>query len=167
MKASTSFPILTFDKSSKSQQGVVKVWIREYKGITGNENNRVYRKTSNYTVHDGKECLFTLQPEEHSDFLALTEDNLSQITAVLPKLIRQDCERMRREEAEKRKRLDELKQGRPEEMTVIILRDVLKEMKVPFKLSDKIAVLVSKLREARAKHNPSLSCSQESLSGSS
>ena len=97
----------------------------------------VYRKTSNYTVHNGKIFLFTLQPEEHSDFLELTEDNLSQITAVLPELICQDRQRMRKEEAEKLKRLDELKQGRPEEMIVIILRDVLKEMEVPFKLSDK------------------------------
>jgi len=41
---------------------------------------------------------------------------------------------MRREEAEKLKRLDELKQGRPEEMTVMILRDALKEMEVLLKL---------------------------------
>ena len=124
-------------------------------------------QTSNYTVHNpGKEWLFTLQPEEHSDFLELTEDNLSQITAVLPELIRQDRERMRRE-AEKLKKLDELKQGRPEEMTVVILRDVLKEVEVPFKLSDKKDVLVSKLKEARAKDNPSLNCSQDLLSGSS
>ena len=74
---------------------------------------------------------------------------------------------MRREEAEKLKRLDQLKQGRPEEMTVIILRDVLKEMEVPFKLSDKKAVLVSKLKEVRAKDNPLLNCSQDLLSGSS
>ena len=52
-------------------------------------------------------------------------------------------------------------------MTVIILRNVLKEMEVPFKLSDKKAVLVSKLKEARAKDKPSLNCSQDSLSGSS
>ena len=49
---------------------------------------------------------------------------------------------MRREQAKKLKRLDELKQGRPEEMTVN-LRQVLKEMEVPFRLSDKKAVLVS------------------------
>ena len=72
LKASTSFPVLTFDKSGKSQQGVTKVWIREYEGITANKNNRVYRKTSNYTLHNGKECLFNLHPEEHSDVLALT-----------------------------------------------------------------------------------------------
>ena len=47
--------------------------------------------------------MFTLHPEEHSDVLALTEDNLSQINAVLPELIRQDRERMRREETEKLK----------------------------------------------------------------
>ena len=51
-------------------------------------------------------------------------------------------------------------------MTVLILRDVLKEV-VPFKLSDKKAVLVSKLEEARAKDNPSLNCSQDLSSGSS
>lgn len=39
LKTSTSFPVLTFDKSRKSQQGVTKVWIREYEGITANENN--------------------------------------------------------------------------------------------------------------------------------
>ena len=38
-------------------------------------------------------------------------------------------------------------------MTVVILRDVLKEMQVPFKLSDKKALLVSKLKGARAKDN--------------
>ena len=64
----------------------------------------------------------------------MTEDNLSKITTVLPELLDQDRERMRREEAEKLKRLDELKQGRPEEMTVMILRDALKEMEVPLKL---------------------------------
>ena len=57
--------------------------------------------------------------------------------------VRQDRERMRREQAKKLKRLDELKQGRPEEMTVINLRQVLEEMEVPFRLSDKKAVLVS------------------------
>jgi len=35
-------------------------------------------------------------------------------------------------------------------MTVIILREVLKEIEVPFRLSDKKAVLVSKLKEAKA-----------------
>ena len=48
-------------------------------------------------------------------------------------------------------------------MTVIILRGVLKEMEVPFKLSDEKAVLVSKLKEARAKDNPSLNCSQYNI----
>ena len=52
-------------------------------------------------------------------------------------------------------------------MIVIILRDVLKEVEVPFKLSDKQAVLVSKLKEARAKDNLSLNCSQDLLLGSS
>ena len=41
------------------------------------------------------------------------------------------------------------------------------EMEVPFKLGDKKDVLVSKLKEARAKDYPSLNCSQDSWSGSS
>ena len=53
---------------------------------------------------------------------------------------------MRREQAEKLKRLDELKQGRPEEMTVINLRQVLKEMEVPFRISDKKDVFVLKFK---------------------
>lgn len=51
-------------------------------------------------------------------------------------------------------------------MTVIILREVLKEIEVPFRLSDKKAVLVSKLKEAKAHDNPSFHYSQSSLSGS-
>lgn len=50
-------------------------------------------------------------------------------------------------------------------MTVIILREVLKEIEVPFRLSDKKAVLVSKLKEAKAHDNPSFHYSQSSLSG--
>ena len=79
LKTSASFPIRTFDKISKSQQGMIKVWIREYQGITGNESNLVYRKTSDCNVHNGKECLFTLQPEEQSDFIELTKDNLFKV----------------------------------------------------------------------------------------
>ena len=52
-------------------------------------------------------------------------------------------------------------------MTVIILREVLKEMEIPFRLSDKKAVLVSKLKEARAQDDSSFNCSQSSLSVSS
>ena len=40
-------------------------------------------------------------------------------------------------------------------------------MEVPFRLSDKKAVLVSKLKKARAQDNPSFNCSHSSLSGSS
>jgi len=83
-------------------------------------------------IHPHRPWVF--KDEEHSDLLELTEDNLSKITTVLPELLDQDRERMRREEAEKLKRLDELKQGRPEEMTVMILRDALTEMEVPLKL---------------------------------
>ena len=52
-------------------------------------------------------------------------------------------------------------------MTVIILRDVLKEMQVPFKLSDKKAVLFSKLTDAGVKDDASLNCTQDSSSCSS
>lgn len=45
----------------------------------------------------------------------MTEDNLSKITAVLPEVVRQDRELMQREEAEKERRLDDLKQGSQEE----------------------------------------------------
>lgn len=51
-------------------------------------------------------------------------------------------------------------------MTVIILREVLKAIEVPFRLSDKKAVLVSKLKEAKAHDNQSFNYSQSSLSGS-
>lgn len=51
-------------------------------------------------------------------------------------------------------------------MTVIILREVLKEIEVLFRLSDKKAVLVSKLKEAKAHSNQSFNYSQSSLSGS-
>ena len=45
------------------------VWIRECQGITGNENNRVYRKTSNYKVHnEGYRMVF---PSERAQYFSL------------------------------------------------------------------------------------------------
>jgi len=57
----------------------------------------VQRQTTRYMME--KSACLPYKPEEHSDFLELTEDNLSKVTAVLPELLRQDRKRMRREEA--------------------------------------------------------------------
>ena len=63
---------------------------------------------------------------------------------ILPQLEKAEQERMLQEE---KARAEE--KGEPEDMTVRLLREVLDELNVTYKASDKKAVLIGKVREAR------------------
>ena len=56
-----------------------------------------------------------------------------------------------------------MKAGPPEDMTVVILRELLTELKVPFKTSDKKQVLINKVREKQQNLNETGICSHATI----
>ena len=56
---------------------------------------------------------------------------------------------MLQEEKAKAQETERLKKGEPEDMTGRLLREVLDELNITYKASDKKAILIAKVREAR------------------
>ena len=76
--------------------------------------------------------------------------DLSQVVKQVPALKEMDKERAVREEILKKEERELRKEGSADDMTVVLLREVLDEMNVTYRKKEKKADLVSKVKEARS-----------------
>ena len=76
--------------------------------------------------------------------------DLSQVVKQVPALKEMDKERVVREEILKKEERELRKEGSADDMTVVLLREVLDEMNVTYRKKEKKADLVSKVKEARS-----------------
>ena len=76
--------------------------------------------------------------------------DLSQVVKQVPALKEMDKERAMREEILKKKEQELRKEGRDNDITVVLLREVLDEMNVTYHKNEKKADLVRKVKEARS-----------------
>ncbi|KAJ7391982.1 hypothetical protein OS493_014911 [Desmophyllum pertusum] len=135
LKASTSFPLLHVDKDSSKLPGFIEVAILLFRGV-GEESGdlpTVYTETSKYMWCNSRECILALHGEAHDKKFIMTKDDHALISEKLPVLKAKDSRRAKLEEKEKQEKIKQLKAGDPKDMTVILLREVLLEMGIPFK----------------------------------
>ena len=79
-------------------------------------------------------------------------DDVKNILAMLPQLQETEKRRQEEESKEKETRIRKKKEGPPEEMSVALLKEVLKEMGVSFKHNSTKAQLMEKVKEVRESH---------------
>ena len=113
----------------------------------------VYTETSKYMWCNSRECILALHGEAHDNKFIMTKDDHALISEKLPVLKAKDSRRAKLEEKEKQEKIKQLKAGDPKDMTVILLREVLLEMGIPFKSSDTKTKLIEKVVEARSTLN--------------
>ena len=87
-------------------------------------------------------------PDANTRAWPLTVDGEA-LEKILPQLDKAEQEMMLQEEKAKAQETERLKKGEPEDMTVRLLREVLDELNITYKASDKKAILIAKVREAR------------------
>ena len=80
---------------------------------------------------------------ERENVLEVNGDDVKNILAMLPQLQETEKRRQEEESKEKETRIRKKKQGPPEEMSVALLKEVLKEMGVSFKHNSTKAQLMS------------------------
>lgn len=148
--AKSAYPILTCDsKDSKSSTVTCCVNVAP---VDTETNTWILQVKNRFVWCPMKSLIAKLTLIERENVLEVNGDDVKNILAMLPQLQETEKRRQEEESKEKETRIRKKKEGPPEEMSVALLKEVLKEMGVSFKHNSTKAQLMEKVKEVRESH---------------
>ena len=111
-----------------------------------------------------KSLIMTLETNTVNGSDCIKKEDVAKIKEMLPRLESLEKERQIQESREKERARRERKDGPPESMTIVLLKQVFREMNVTLKSNLPKKELIQKVKEARQKLGDRSECAQKSPS---
>ena len=147
--AKSAVPVFEWKKEKKQSTEKISVCFRVLSFQKMEDTKLLLEKTTDIMWAECQAYLMSFPvPDAKTRAWPLTVDGEA-LEKILPQLEKAEQERMLQEEKARAEEKERLKKGEPEDMTVRLLREVLDELNVTYKASDKKAVLIGEVREAR------------------
>ena len=147
--AKSAVPVFEWKKEKKRSTDKISICFRVLSFKTLEDTKLLLEKTNDIMWAECYAYLMSFPvPNAKTRAWPLTVDGEA-LKKILPQLEEAEQERAQQEEKAKAQEKERLKKGEPEDMTVRLLREVLDELNITYKASDKKAVLIAKVREAR------------------